>query len=135
MAERQPAARELAFYMTSIALVVSAAGLVRTLFQVLSPATPAPRDAQGGSTATSKASASTESEAIVSDINQGNGKGILVAAVVGVLIGAGVALLCAPQSGRDSREWLARRTRGLKNRVGVASDPSPDVIPNGVTPS
>ena len=129
MDQRQPVVQQLASCVPSIALMASAAGLVRMLFQLLSP------DPQYGSVSASKSTSSTESEGIVSNVNRGNAKGILVAAVVGAAIGAGVALLVAPQSGKESREWLARRTRGLKDRIGVAFDPSPDVIPNGVLPS
>jgi hypothetical protein len=129
MEQRQPVVGPLASSVTSIAVLVSAVSVFRALLRALWPAARAPRNE---SLATSDATASTESEAIVSDISQGNGKGILVAALVGVAIGAGVALLCAPQSGQESREWLARRTRGLKDQVGVALDPNPDFIPNGL---
>ena len=53
----------------------------------------------------------------MSDIHQGSGTGIMVAAVVGAAIGAGVALLLAPCSGRETREWLARRTRDIKDKT------------------
>lgn len=71
----------------------------------------------------------------------GNGKGsdmlmgLVVASVVGAAIGAGVALLFAPQSGRESRDWLARRTRELKDRVAGAIEQSKEAISNGVIPS
>jgi len=51
--------------------------------------------------------------------SQDNGTGIVVAAVVGAAVGAGVALLFAPCSGRELREWLYRRTRQLRE---TASD-------------
>jgi gas vesicle protein len=54
------------------------------------------------------------------EINQGNGTGLLVAAVVGAAVGAGVALLLAPQSGRETRGWLAHRGRAIKDRVANA---------------
>ena len=129
MDQRQQAVRQLGFYVTSLALLVSAAGLVRTLYQVLSPAGRAPRV---GSSAIPQATAPTATEALVGDLDRGQGEGILVAALVGAVIGAGVALLCAPQSGKESREWIAQRTRGIKDRVDVAFDPRPDVIPNGI---
>jgi gas vesicle protein len=53
----------------------------------------------------------------MSDVNSGGGKGILVAAVVGAAVGAGVALLLAPYSGKDTRRWLADRTQDLKGRT------------------
>ena len=57
---------------------------------------------------------------------------MLVAALVGAAIGAGVALILAPQSGRDSREWIARRTRGISDRVGMAFEQGKDAVSNGV---
>ena len=64
----------------------------------------------------------------MSDINQGNGTGILVAAVVGAAIGAGVALLFAPYSGRETRGWLAHRSRAIKDRVTNAVEESRDAV-------
>jgi gas vesicle protein len=43
---------------------------------------------------------------------------ILTAFVVGAIAGAGLALLYAPQSGQETRELLARRTREMKDKVG-----------------
>jgi gas vesicle protein len=60
---------------------------------------------------------------------------MLVAAVVGAAVGAGVALLLAPQSGKATREWLGRGTRPLADRVGVAVEERKDVVPNGVISS
>ena len=123
--EQQPVMRRLSVYVTSIALVVSAAGLARTLFRVLSPATRSRRvgargvsgreeaidESRDKSCASPKSGSSTKSEATVGGTYQGSQTGLFLAAVVGVAIGAGVALLCAPQSGNQSREWIARRTR------------------------
>jgi len=61
--------------------------------------------------------------------------GLVVASVVGAVVGAGVALLFAPQSGRESRDWLARRTGELKDRIAVALEASKDAVKNGVIPS
>lgn len=41
-------------------------------------------------------------------------------ALVGVAIGAGAALLFAPQSGQDTRHDIARRGRHLRSRAGDA---------------
>ena len=49
-----------------------------------------------------------------------NGKGVLVAAIAGAVVGAGVALLLAPKSGRETREWLSRQPRELKDRTASA---------------
>ncbi len=40
-----------------------------------------------------------------------------MAAVVGAAVGAGVALLFAPCSGRETRGWLSRRSREIKDRT------------------
>jgi len=53
----------------------------------------------------------------MSDVNSGSGKGILMAAVVGAAVGAGVALLFAPCSGKETRNWLADRAQDLKGRT------------------
>ncbi|HEY3346400.1 MAG TPA: YtxH domain-containing protein [Nitrospirota bacterium] len=48
---------------------------------------------------------------------------IVLAAVVGGLVGAGIALLTAPRSGRETREKLAETATDTKERVkGWASD-------------
>jgi gas vesicle protein len=56
----------------------------------------------------------------MSDIHQGSGMGIIVAAVVGAAVGAGVALLFAPCSGRETRGWLAHRSREIKDKTTSA---------------
>ena len=43
----------------------------------------------------------------------GNGKGVLVAAIVGAAVGAGVALLFAPCSGKETRGWLASQRKSM----------------------
>jgi gas vesicle protein len=53
----------------------------------------------------------------MNEVNQGSGTGILVAAVVGAAVGAGVALLFAPCSGKETRGWLAKRTREIKDQT------------------
>lgn len=56
----------------------------------------------------------------MSVMNQGTGKGILTAALVGAAVGAGVALLFAPRSGKETRGWLARQPGELKARTASA---------------
>lgn len=59
----------------------------------------------------------------MNEMNQGNGSaatGILVAAAAGAVLGAGVALLFAPCSGAETREWLGRRSRDLKESTTSA---------------
>jgi YtxH-like protein len=69
---------------------------------------------------------------MMSDNNQGNGTGILVAAVVGAAVGAGVALLFAPCSGKETRDWLAHRTGELKKRTANAFEQGKDSIRRAV---
>lgn len=64
----------------------------------------------------------------MSDMNQGSGKGILMAAVVGAAVGAGVALLFAPCSGKETRGWLAHRTREIKDRTTSALEQGKESI-------
>jgi gas vesicle protein len=59
---------------------------------------------------------------MMSDNNQGNGTGILAAAIVGAAVGAGIALLFAPCSGKETRDWLAHSTREIKDRTANAFD-------------
>jgi len=48
---------------------------------------------------------------------------IVGALAIGALIGAGVALLYAPQSGQETRQLLTRKTRDLKDKAsGVLTD-------------
>jgi gas vesicle protein len=46
--------------------------------------------------------------------------GFLVGAAVGAVVGAGVALLLAPKSGKETREWLGAKSRDVKLRLGDA---------------
>ena len=48
--------------------------------------------------------------------------GIVAAFAAGALIGAGVALLMAPRSGKETRELLSQRTRDLKDKAKDAVD-------------
>jgi len=45
---------------------------------------------------------------------------------VGALVGAAVALLYAPCSGQETREWLSKRTRDLRNKTQEALDETKD---------
>jgi gas vesicle protein len=64
----------------------------------------------------------------MSDENTNQVGGIVTAFAVGALVGAGIALLYAPQSGRDTRELLARKTRELKDRAGEALDDAKEMV-------
>jgi gas vesicle protein len=52
----------------------------------------------------------------------------LAAFAVGALAGAGIALLYAPYSGRESRSILARRTRELHDKAGTVMDEAKEMI-------
>jgi len=54
--------------------------------------------------------------------------GALAAFAVGALVGAAVALLYAPRSGKDTRELIADKGRELKNRVSDAMDDLPAFV-------
>jgi gas vesicle protein len=46
--------------------------------------------------------------------------GLCAAFAVGALVGAGVALLYAPRSGKETRELVCRKARGLKDAAAEA---------------
>ena len=52
---------------------------------------------------------------------QGNGGGMLVAFMVGAVAGAAVALLFAPATGEETREFLGQRAREGKDRAAEAA--------------
>jgi gas vesicle protein len=54
--------------------------------------------------------------------------GLVTAFAVGALAGAGIALLFAPRSGRETRALLARKTRELKARAGDALDQAKEMV-------
>jgi len=57
----------------------------------------------------------------------------MMAALVGAAVGAGVALLFAPGSGKETRGWLAHRTRKLKDATINAYAESKGVIQRAAT--
>jgi gas vesicle protein len=57
----------------------------------------------------------------------------MVAALVGAAVGAGVALLYAPQSGRETRNWLAQRGRALKQQAGSAIEQGRSAVRRAVS--
>ncbi len=46
----------------------------------------------------------------------------------GLLVGAGLALLLAPTSGRELREEIGERAADLKERVGAAAETATDAV-------
>ena len=53
--------------------------------------------------------------------DQGNGGSMFVAFVAGAIAGAAVALLFAPATGEDTREYLGQRAREGKDRAADAA--------------
>jgi uncharacterized protein YoxC len=76
---------------------------------------------------------SQESEEVMSENNQGGGNGIVVAALVGAAVGAGIALLLAPCSGRETRGWLASRSREIKDKASRAFEQGMQATERAVT--
>lgn len=55
----------------------------------------------------------------MSDNNNGSAiLGIAAAFTVGAMVGAGLALLYAPQSGKETRDMVSRKTHDLKDAAG-----------------
>ena len=52
---------------------------------------------------------------------QGNGGGMFVAFIAGAIAGAAVALLFAPATGEETREFLNQRAREGKDRAAEAA--------------
>ena len=59
---------------------------------------------------------------------QGGGMGITLAVLTGAAVGAGVALMFAPCSGKEARGWLAHRTRSLKDTTSNALAQGRDAV-------
>lgn len=51
----------------------------------------------------------------------------------GLLVGAGLALLLAPTSGRELREGLGERAHDIKERVGAAAERAAESVTGGTT--
>jgi Gas vesicle protein len=58
----------------------------------------------------------------------GNLTGFVMGAVVGAAVGAGVALLFAPRTGEETRKWLAKNTRDLKDKAVSALDQAKETM-------
>lgn len=58
----------------------------------------------------------------------GSGKGLMVAAVVGAAVGAGVALLFAPCSGKETRGWISSQRRSVAKKAANAMEQGKKVI-------
>ncbi len=68
----------------------------------------------------------------MADEGAGAGAGnVLLAFLVGALSGAAVALLYAPKSGRETREYLGEKAREGRARAADAAAKSRDVLNQG----
>jgi len=64
--------------------------------------------------------------------DEGNGAGsILLAFLLGAVSGASVALLYAPKSGRETRDYLGEKAREGRARAAEAADRGRQVIAQG----
>jgi gas vesicle protein len=63
---------------------------------------------------------------------EGSGTGsILLAFILGAVSGAAVALLYAPASGRETREYLGEKARESKERANEAAERGREIIKQG----
>jgi gas vesicle protein len=60
--------------------------------------------------------------------NNDNGAGILMAFIAGAAVGAAVALLFAPATGEETREYLGQRAREGKDRAADAARQGRDLL-------
>ena len=64
----------------------------------------------------------------LADNGNSNVGGVLVAFMAGIVVGAGVALLYAPQSGKETRKMLAKKAGEFKDDAEEIMD---DVLEKG----
>lgn len=60
-----------------------------------------------------------------------SGGSVLLAFVLGAISGAAVALLYAPASGRETREYLGERAREGRERAAAAADKGREMVQQG----
>ena len=64
--------------------------------------------------------------------DEGSGSGsVLLAFILGAMSGAAVALLYAPASGRDTREYLGQRAREGRDRANEAAEKGRQAVMQG----
>ena len=64
--------------------------------------------------------------------DEGAGAGsVLLAFVLGAVSGAAVALLYAPASGRETREYLGEKAREGRERAAAAADKGRELVQQG----
>ena len=64
----------------------------------------------------------------MSENNAPQGGNILTAALIGAVVGAGIALLYAPCSGRETRKILTRRAKKLKGQAEAALEDAKELV-------
>jgi len=64
----------------------------------------------------------------MSDSNSAQFGNLVTAFAIGGLVGAGIALLLAPQSGKETRDLLSRKSRELSERAGNALNEAKDSV-------
>jgi len=62
--------------------------------------------------------------------NNDNGASILVAFIAGAAVGAAVALLFAPATGEETREYLGQRAREGRDRAADAARQGRELLKN-----
>jgi gas vesicle protein len=60
--------------------------------------------------------------------NHDNGAGVLLAFIAGAAVGAAVALMFAPATGEETREYLGQRAREGRDRAADAARQGREVI-------
>jgi gas vesicle protein len=59
---------------------------------------------------------------------QGNGGGVMLAFIAGAAVGAAVALLFAPATGEETREYLSQRAREGRERANEAARQGREIV-------
>ncbi len=60
-----------------------------------------------------------------------NAGSTLLAFALGAVSGAAVALLCAPATGRESRDYLSRQARAARDQAAAAASKARDLVQQG----
>ena len=63
--------------------------------------------------------------------DDGGGGSVLLAYLLGAVSGAAIALLCAPASGRETREYLGDRAREGRDRAAHAVERGRQMVNEG----
>lgn len=63
--------------------------------------------------------------------DEGGAGSILLAFILGAVSGAAVALLYAPQSGRETREFLGEKAREGRDKAAAAAEKGREILNQG----